>query len=85
MRSLRYETGKRLEPCVKTILFFSYRFVTYLKQCCTQNLETLLRTPVDDKDESRNIASSREGVVSVDRCTEDWLVPLSCRNQIRQS
>ena len=58
----------------------SHQYEEYLKQCCTQNSERLLRTQVDRKDVSRKIASSREGVVSVDRCTGDWVVPLSQRN-----
>ena len=67
-----------------------------MKQRCTQNSESLLRTPVDKKkkkkiknkkktkekkqktkNESRKIAGSTEGAVSVDRCGEDWVVPLS--------
>ena len=33
----------------------------------------------------RKMASSKEGAVSVDKCTEDWVVPLSWGNQIYQS
>ena len=77
---------KRFEPCVKNQLISSHRFAGRFKQCCTQNSERLLQTPVNEKDGSaRKIASSREGAVSVDRCAEDGLVPLSCRNQTWQS
>lgn len=31
---------------------------------------------VNEKDRFRKIPSSREGTVLVDRCTEDWMVPL---------
>ena len=53
----------------------SDQFMKNLKQCCTQNSERLLQTAVDGKDRSRKIASSGEGVVSADRCAEDWVVP----------
>ena len=38
-----------------------------------------------EKDRLRKITGSGEGTVSVDRCTEDWVVPLSWCNQIWQS
>ena len=38
-----------------------------------------LRTRVDEKDRSKMIASSTEGTASVNRCVEDWVVPLSWR------
>ena len=44
---------------LKQQLISSHQFAEYLKQCCTQNSERLLRTPVDEKDGSREIASSR--------------------------
>ena len=36
-----------------------------------KNSERLSQPPVDERDESRKIASGREGAVSVDRCSED--------------
>ena len=39
----------------------------------------------DENDRSRKISSSREGAVSVDRCAEDWVVPLPWGNPIWQS
>ena len=65
-------------------LISSHRFAERMKQCRIQNSERLLRTPVDQKDGSRKIASSREGAVSVDRRAEDWVVPLPLCNQIFQ-
>ena len=47
-------------------LISSRRCAEHLKQCCTQNSERLLRTPVDEEDGSRKIAGSREGAVPVD-------------------
>ena len=58
----------------------SHRFAQF-KRRCAQNSKRLLRTPADEKDGSSKIASSREGAVSVDRCAEEWVVPLSRRNQ----
>ena len=58
-------------------LISSHRFAQYLKQCCTQNSERLLRTPVsldEKKDRLRKIAGSTENAVSVDKCSEDWEV-----------
>ena len=52
---------------------------------CTQNSERLLWTPADEKDGLRKLASSSKGAVSTDTCVEDWVVPLSWRNQIWQS
>ena len=60
-------------------LISSHRFAKHLKQCCTKNSERLLQTPVDDEDGLRTIVSSLEGAVSVDRCAEEWVVPLSWR------
>ena len=33
--------------------------------------QTVIQTPVDEKDGSREIANSRQGAVLVDRCAED--------------
>ena len=64
--ALRQETGAVLE----NQLTVSQGFAEHLKQGCTQNSDRLLRTPVDEKARSREIASSRGGAVSVDRCAE---------------
>ena len=61
----------------------THRFMEHSKQGCTQNSERLLWMLEDER--SRKITSSREGTVLVDRCTEDWLVPLLWHYQIWQS
>ena len=45
----------------------TYWFAEHLKQHCTNNSKRLLWMPVDGKEGLREITSSREGTVSVDR------------------
>ena len=76
---------KRLEPYVRTSWFRNH-FADHLNvQCCMQNLEELLWTPIDEKDGLRKTTSSTEGAVSVGGYAEDWVVPFSWHNQIWQS
>ena len=66
-------------------LISSHQFVEHLKQCCTQNSETLLPMLADEKGGLRKITSSREGAISIDRCAAAWVVPFPRCNQIWQS
>ena len=50
----------------------------------TELIKTV-KTMVDERDWSRKIASNRERTILVDRCMEEWVVPLSWRHQMLQS
>ena len=53
-------------------LISSHWFAEHLEQCCTQNSERLLRTPVYEKKTGRERSQALErAAYSVDRCAED--------------